>query len=138
MEAPSVATLRRMSNQRRRDTEPEMLVHRALHANGLRYRVGVPVPGRPRRTIDVAFPRIRMAVFVDGCFWHGCPAHRTWPKTNADWWLQKIDANRRRDNETDQLLSDRGWRVIRIWEHDIEGGVRAVLAEVGNLQRGAA
>ncbi len=115
-----------------------MLVRRALHAEGLRYRVGLPVPGRPRRTIDVAFTGIRLAVFVDGCFWHGCPTHRTWPKTNADWWLQKIDANRSRDAETDRILSECGWRVIRVWEHDIPGGVRTVLAEFRNSHRGAA
>ena len=115
-----------------------MLVRRALHAEGLRYRVGLPVPGRPRRTIDVAFTGIRLAVFVDGCFWHGCPTHRTWPKTNADWWLQKIDANRSRDAETDQILSECGWRVIRVWEHDIPGGVQTVVAEFRNSHRGAA
>lgn len=138
MDVSSVATSRRMSQQRRRDTEPEMLIRRALHAAGLRYRVGLPVPGRPRRTIDIAFTGIRLAVFVDGCFWHGCPIHRTWPKTNADWWLQKIDANRSRDAETDRILSECGWRVIRVWEHDIPGGVQTVLVEFRNRHRGAA
>jgi DNA mismatch endonuclease (patch repair protein) len=115
-----------------------MLMRRALHAAGLRYRVGLPVPGRPRRTIDIAFPGIRLAVFVDGCFWHGCPTHRTWPKTNAEWWLHKIDTNRSRDAETDQILSDHGWRVIRVWEHGVPDGVQTIVAEFRNLHRGAA
>jgi DNA mismatch endonuclease (patch repair protein) len=106
-----------MSRQRRRDTSPELALRRALHARGLRYRVELPVPGAARRTIDIAFTRARLAVFVDGCFWHACPEHGTEPAVNADWWARKLAANRARDTATDQLLEEAGWRVIRVWEH---------------------
>lgn len=109
----------RMSRQRRRDTAPELVLRRSLHACGYRYRVTYPVPGMARRTIDIAFTRQRTAVFVDGCFWHGCPVHGTSPIANADWWCAKIDRNRRRDGETTMHLQNLGWRVIRVWEHDL-------------------
>lgn len=112
----------RMSRQRRRDTAPELLLRRALHATGYRYRVTYPVPGMARRTIDVAFTRQRKAVFVDGCFWHGCPVHGTSPTANADVWCAKIDRNRGRDGETTMHLQDLGWRVLRVWEHDLGPG----------------
>lgn len=116
---PSSASISgRMQRQRRKDTEPELAVRRALHRAGLRYRVGLPVSGLPRRTIDIAFTRIKLAVFVDGCFWHGCPQHATWPKSNAAWWEAKILKNRERDGETTRQLEDAGWTVIRIWEHE--------------------
>jgi len=76
------------------------------------------VPGLPRRTIDIAFPRLHVAVFVDGCYWHGCPEHGTAPVSNADWWAAKLEGNRRRDRETDQCLRDSGWLSVRIWEHE--------------------
>jgi DNA mismatch endonuclease, patch repair protein len=106
-----------MRRQRRADTKPERELRKALHGAGLRYRVGYKLPGT-RRSVDVAFPRERVAVFVDGCFWHGCPQHATWPKANADWWRQKIDANRQRDRDTDRRLSAEGWCVVRVWEHE--------------------
>jgi DNA mismatch endonuclease (patch repair protein) len=71
-----------------------------------------------RRRADLTFVRARVAVFVDGCFWHGCPRHVTWPKANADWWRAKIDANRRRDADTTRRLRVAGWRVVRVWEHE--------------------
>ncbi|MEU8089305.1 very short patch repair endonuclease [Micromonospora chalcea] len=108
----------RMQRQRRKDTEPELALRRALHREGLRYRVGLPVTGLPRRTIDIAFTRVKLAVFVDGCFWHGCPQHATWPKANAAWWEAKILKNRERDRETTRQLEGAGWTVIRIWEHE--------------------
>lgn len=120
--ASSAAASERMSRQRRRDTAPELLLRRSLHASGYRYRVAYPVPGMRRRTIDVAFTRQRSAVFVDGCFWHGCPVHGTSPTANADWWCAKIDRNRGRDGETTMHLRGVGWRVIRIWEHDLQPG----------------
>ncbi|MDO8150201.1 very short patch repair endonuclease [Isoptericola sp. b408] len=107
-----------MSTARRRDTAPEMALRRELHARGLRYRVGFPVPGQRRRTIDVAFTRARVAVFVDGCFWHGCPEHGNAPRSNAEWWRTKLAANMDRDRDTDRLLDESGWRVVRIWEHE--------------------
>ena len=106
-----------MSRARRRDTGPELLLRRALHARGLRYRVAFPIPGQRRRTIDIAFTRAKVAVFVDGCFWHGCPEHGTRPRANEGWWAKKLDANTARDRDTDRLLADRGWTVLRIREH---------------------
>lgn len=108
----------RMSRQRTRDTEPEMALRRELHGRGMRYRVEYPVPGNRRRSIDIAFVGIRLAVFVDGCFWHGCPRHGTWPMTNAEWWENKIKMNRARDADTDRLLRDHSWEPLRLWEHE--------------------
>lgn len=89
-----------------------------MHSAGYRYRVAYPVPGRPRRSIDVAFPRRKVAVLVDGCFWHGCPDHGTRPRANASWWNQKVETNRARDRDTDEALSEAGWQVVRVWEHE--------------------
>jgi DNA mismatch endonuclease (patch repair protein) len=107
-----------MSEQQQRDTAPEMRLRRALHACGERYRVGYPVPGMSRCTIDVAFPGRRVAVFVDGCFWHRCPEHRTSPKANSTWWDSKLDANQARDERVSDALASAGWTVIRVWEHE--------------------
>ena len=109
----------RMARQRTRDTGPELALRRDLHRRGMRYRVGYPVPGNPRRSIDIAFVGIRLAVFVDGCFWHGCPTHGTWPATNPQWWRDKIEANRARDADTDRLLGEHGWVSLRLWEHEV-------------------
>lgn len=107
-----------MSRQHTRDTSPEVMLRRILHSDGLRYRVGFRVPGRPRRTIDIAFPRMRLAVFVDGCFWHACPEHASWPKSNAPWWRDKLARNVARDRDTDAVLELAGWQVLRVWEHE--------------------
>lgn len=107
----------RMSAAKRRDTAPEMLLRRELHRRGRRFRVVMKVPGNNRRTIDIAFPRQQLAVFVDGCFWHGCPEHGTQPSANAQWWSTKLAANRARDEDTNLLLRTAGWRVLRVWEH---------------------
>lgn len=107
-----------MSRQARKDTGPELAVRRLLHRSGLRYRVNVPVPGMPRRTMDISFSRARVAVFLDGCFWHGCPQHATSPKANAEWWRTKLDRNMARDRETDEHLAGQGWTVLRFWEHE--------------------
>ncbi|MDO3682799.1 very short patch repair endonuclease [Micromonospora sp. C28ISP2-4] len=120
----------RMQRQRRKDTEPELALRRELHRAGLRYRIGLPVVGSPRRTIDIAFTRIKLAVFVDGCFWHGCPQHATWPKANAAWWEAKILKNRERDRETSRRLEQAGWTVIRIWEHEPAGSAASRLVGV--------
>lgn len=114
----SPALSARMSTAKRRDTAPEMLLRRELHRRSLRYRVVTKVPGNNRRTIDIAFPRQRLAVFVDGCFWHSCPEHGTQPSTNSGWWTTKLKANRDRDADTDRLLAEAGWQVLRIWEHE--------------------
>jgi DNA mismatch endonuclease (patch repair protein) len=119
----SKAVSARMSKQKRRDTEPELQLRRALHAQGLRFRVCQKVPGYPRRTIDIAFTRRRVAVFVDGCFWHACPEHATWPIASQDWWARKLRANVERDRETDAALEAQGWLVVRVWEHEALGSV---------------
>ena len=115
---PDSALSRKMSVLARRDTKPEMLLRRELHARGLRYRLQVKVPGNNRRTIDIAFTRTRLAVFVDGCFWHGCPEHHHRPRANSDWWRWKLDNNIARDRDTNRLLHEAGWLVVRIWEHE--------------------
>ncbi len=114
--SPEVA--RRMSRLRRRDNGPEMAVRRLLHARGMRYRVCYRIPGQRRRTIDIAFPRARVAVYIDGCFWHGCPEHRHIPKSNAEWWTAKIRMNRARDTAATVQLETLGWTVLRFWEHE--------------------
>ena len=107
-----------MSTLARRDTAPETALRRELHERGLRYRVQTKVPGNNRRTIDIAFTRARLAVYVDGCFWHGCPEHHTRPRANSKWWEWKIERNQARDADTDRQLEDAGWSVLRAWEHE--------------------
>ncbi len=115
-----------MSRQRSRDTDVEVALRKLLHASGLRYRVHRrPVKG-VRREADIVFGPARVAVFVDGCFWHGCPEHATWPKNNAEFWRTKIEGNRTRDRDTDTRLADAGWLAVRVWEHEspVEAAVR--------------
>jgi DNA mismatch endonuclease (patch repair protein) len=107
-----------MAQTGRRDTKPEIQIRRLLHARGLRYRVDQPVLAGVRRRADLVFRTARVVVFVDGCFWHGCPEHATWPKNNAEFWREKIETNQRRDRDTDQRLADAGWRVAHVWEHE--------------------
>ncbi|WP_256461110.1 very short patch repair endonuclease [Blastococcus sp. PRF04-17] len=107
-----------MSRQARVGTLPEMALRRLLHARGLRYRVNWPVPDFRRRTIDLAFTRARVAVYVHGCFWHGCPQHGTSPQANSAWWQRKLDRNRERDQSTRQHLERLGWVTVEIWEHE--------------------
>jgi DNA mismatch endonuclease (patch repair protein) len=119
---PGVPETRRkiMKANRRRDSGPERALRSAMHRAGLRFRVDFPIrtPGsRPVRP-DVVFPARRIAVFVHGCFWHGCPAHGTWPTTNRVYWKQKIEGNRRRDESTTTALERDGWTVVRVWEHE--------------------
>ncbi len=107
-----------MRANRGRDTGPEMAVRRALHARGLRYRVDHPLPFDRRRRADIAFTRAKVAVFVDGCFWHGCPDHGSTPRTNSAFWSAKIGRNRSRDADTTERLESLGWSVLRFWEHE--------------------
>lgn len=118
-----------MHSQARADTHPEVAVRAALFRRGLRFRKQLPVPGMPRRTIDIAFTRARVAVFVDGCFWHGCPDHGVAPKNNAAWWADKLALNQLRDRNTDDHLERLGWLVIRVWEHQDAGEVADAVAE---------
>jgi DNA mismatch endonuclease (patch repair protein) len=107
-----------MSTHPRRDTIPEMALRRELHHRGLRYFVHRrPVAGI-RREADIVFPRLRLAVFVDGCFWHGCPEHGSIPVRNDWYWKPKLEENRARDRDTNVRLEYAGWTVLRFWEHD--------------------
>ena len=119
-----------MSVARRKDTKPELDLRRILHARGMRYRVVHPVPGRPRRSIDVAFTRAKVAVFVDGCFWHACPVHRTQPRANSVWWKEKLARNVERDRETDEHLTVLGWTVLRFWEHEDMANAAGVVERI--------
>jgi DNA mismatch endonuclease (patch repair protein) len=107
-----------MQANRSRDTAAELALRSELHRRGLRYRVDRQVLKGLRRRADMVFPRQQIAVFVDGCFWHGCPDHGTWPKNNAAWWRSKIEANRVRDADTDARLMEAGWLPVRVWEHE--------------------
>lgn len=107
-----------MQRQRRRDTAPEVALRRELHRLGLRFRVDQQVLPAFRRRADVAFASAKVAVFVDGCFWHRCPEHATDPKSNRAWWANKLRHNVARDRDTDRALEAAGWLSIRIWEHE--------------------
>lgn len=107
-----------MRRAKRRDTAPELVLRRELHRRGLRYRVDQPLPEMPRRRADLWFGPSRVAVFVDGCFWHGCPEHSTVPRANRQWWIEKIRSNVERDRDTDDHLARLGVLVLRFWEHD--------------------
>jgi len=114
----SQKTSDRLGRMPRRDTLPELALRRELHHRGLRYRVDVaPLKGLRRRA-DVVFTRHRLAVFVDGCFWHRCPVHGTAPRNNGEWWRAKLDRNVERDRDTDAALTAAGWAVVRVWEHE--------------------
>jgi DNA mismatch endonuclease (patch repair protein) len=117
--AASETSRRKMVAQRRKDTEPELAIRRALHARGLRYFVHRrPLPGL-RREADIVFPRARVAVFVDGCFWHGCPDHGSKRSGTNEWyWPEKIERNRARDADTTDRLAAAGWMSVRVWEHE--------------------
>lgn len=108
-----------MKANRRRDTKPELALRRLLHAAGYRYRVDyrIDLPGGSRVRPDIVFTKRKVAVFVDGCFWHGCPEHGVAPKTNQAYWGPKLERNIERDRRTGEHLEAAGWRVIRIWEH---------------------
>lgn len=116
--ASSPAALRRMKAARQRDTAPELAVRSELHRRGLRFYVDRAPIASLRRRADIVFPRRRVAVYIDGCFWHGCSEHGTWPKANAAWWRAKIEANRTRDRDTDRRLAEAGWTSVRAWEHE--------------------
>lgn len=117
--APSPARSRNMAAVKRSNTKPEIVLRHALHAVGLRYRKDYPLRlGRKLIRPDIAFTRSRVAVFIDGCFWHRCPQHGEVPATNISFWSAKLEANAARDREQDRLLGEAGWLVVRIWEHE--------------------
>jgi DNA mismatch endonuclease, patch repair protein len=114
----SAQVSRQMANVARRDTRPELELRRVLHARGLRYRVDVAPEPFLRGRADILFRRARVAVYVDGCFWHSCPEHGVLPKGNRDWWRAKLEATVSRDRATEEALNERGWTVVRVWEHE--------------------
>jgi DNA mismatch endonuclease, patch repair protein len=114
----SEAALNRMKAGKPRDTAPEKALRSELHKSGLRYRVDVRPIEKLNRRADIVFRSAKVAVFVDGCFWHGCPKHGTQAKANAGFWKNKIKQNQIRDEDTNKRLKKAGWRVIRVWEHE--------------------
>lgn len=115
--SPNVS--RRMRRNPRRNTKPEVDLRAALHRRGLRFRKDLPIRanGRVVRP-DVVFTRARLAVFIDGCFWHACPIHGNEPRANTDYWQPKLARNVARDRAVNEALSQAGWRVLRAWEHE--------------------
>ncbi|MGY4901305.1 very short patch repair endonuclease [Streptomyces sp. 900116325] len=134
--ASSAARRRNMQAIRSRDTKPERLIRRLVHANGLRYRVAAqPLPGL-RRTADMVFRPAKVAVFIDGCYWHGCPVHYVPPRTNPGYWSDKVARNMARDRDTDQRLAEAGWLVLRFWEHqDSDACALAIIDTVRERRR---
>jgi DNA mismatch endonuclease (patch repair protein) len=116
--ASSAGNRKSMLGNRNRDTSPELALRSLVHAAGLRYRVAAKPLPKMRRTADLVFRPSRVAVFVDGCYWHGCPQHFVLPKTNPDYWREKIGRNMARDSETDERLKAEGWLALRFWEHE--------------------
>ncbi|MBK9145176.1 MAG: very short patch repair endonuclease [Candidatus Melainabacteria bacterium] len=104
-----------MKRVKSKDSKAEKALRSALHKKGLRYRIHSRIEGV---TVDIVFVRSRLAVMVDGCFWHGCPLHATFPKTNEAYWLPKLAENKERDSRQTKKLADAGWTVIRAWEHE--------------------
>jgi DNA mismatch endonuclease, patch repair protein len=134
--ASSPVVRKRMQAIRATDTKPELAVRRLVHAMGLRYRTHIRPEPRLNRRADLVFTRARVAVFVDGCFWHGCPEHgRRRFGVNGWYWPAKIDRNVRRDAETTRLLTEAGWRVVRFWEHEDPVDVAAAVAEEVRIAR---
>ncbi|MFI9160002.1 very short patch repair endonuclease [Kitasatospora aureofaciens] len=133
--ASSAANRRSMLGNRNRDTSPERALRSLIHAAGLRYRVAAKPLPEMRRTADLVFRPSRVAVFVDGCFWHGCPKHFVPPKTNPDYWREKIGRNVQRDRDTDERLKAAGWLVLRFWEHDPAEASSAVVCGAVNSRR---
>jgi DNA mismatch endonuclease (patch repair protein) len=129
--ASNDGTRRSMLGNTSRDTKPELAVRRLLHAGGLRYRVDFRPIKEVRGRADIVFTRRRIAVFIDGCFWHVCPIHATAPKANAEYWTPKLARNVERDAETTAKLEAAGWTVLRYWEHesptDVAASIEAAL-----------
>ncbi|MGO4690594.1 very short patch repair endonuclease [Glaciibacter sp. 2TAF33] len=135
--ASSEGVRKTMQANRGRDTGPELAVRRILHKDGFRYWVNrAPLGGR--RTADIVFPRQRVAVYIDGCFWHGCPHHYVAPKSNVAFWLDKVGRNRERDAETTSTLTSAGWIVLRVWEHESPTSIAAIVEAAVIDQRGRA
>ncbi|MYX76262.1 very short patch repair endonuclease [Streptomyces sp. SID3915] len=134
--ASSAARRRNMQAIRSRDTKPEQVIRRLVHANGLRYRVAAkPLPDL-RRTADLVFRPAKVAVFIDGCYWHGCPEHYVPPKTNSGYWSDKVARNMARDHDTNSRLKEAGWTVLRFWEHEPPLTCAAAITSTVRRKRG--
>lgn len=116
-----------MSRVKSKDSKAELTLRSALHAAGLRFRLHRRIEGTK---VDIVFPSPRVAVMVDGCFWHGCPKHATYPKSNQEYWLPKLAENKDRDKRQSACLRNAGWRLIRIWEHDCLPPTPRVVARI--------
>jgi DNA mismatch endonuclease (patch repair protein) len=127
----------RMQATGRRDTPCELAIRSAVHHLGLRFRVDWQLPGCRRRA-DMAFIQPKVAVMIDGCFWHSCPLHSTMPQANRAWWRAKLSANVRRDKDTDHRLAQLGWSVLRFWEHEDPGKAANRIARVVRLRQSRA
>ncbi|MFF2526059.1 very short patch repair endonuclease [Streptomyces liangshanensis] len=134
--ASSAAIRRNMQAIKSRDTKPERLVRRLVHAQGLRYRVAARPLADLRRTADMVFRPAKVAVFIDGCYWHGCPEHYVSPKTNTGYWSGKVAGNIARDRDTDRRLDEAGWTVLRFWEHESADECALRIANTVNDRRG--
>lgn len=123
-----------MRANKRENTKPEVLLRSILHRRGLRFRKHLAIQGQGARVRpDIVFTRNRLAVFVDGCFWHGCPEHGTQPKHNAGYWVPKLRRNAERDRKVNDALRAEGWRVLRFWEHTSpEDAAVVVIATLGD------
>ena len=122
----------RMARQKRTGTRPELILRSELHSRGLRFRVNRrQLPGTP----DIVFGPAKVAVFVDGCFWHSCPDHGVLPKNNREWWRTKLRANRERDLRKNQELEELGWLVIHVWEHEKVGPAADGIESLVNRRR---
>lgn len=124
-----------MRSNKGRDTSPELALRRRVHRLGLRYRVNERPIASLRRTADLVFPRWKLVVFVDGCFWHSCPDHGSLPAARHEWWAAKLERTVERDRETSEALRGAGWTVLRIWEHeDADEAALRVLAALETIR----
>lgn len=116
-----------MRRVKQKNSGAEVALRSALHGEGLRFRLHRRVEGI---AVDIVFPGPKVVVLVDGCFWHGCPTHATYPKSNASYWLPKLEENKRRDGRQTRLLEQAGWTVVRVWEHDCIPVDKTVVARI--------
>ncbi|EJZ17298.1 very short patch repair endonuclease [Rhizobium sp. Pop5] len=130
------AVRRRMQRTARRDNPFERTIRSQLYARGLRYRIHYPIPGMKRTTCDFAFPGLKIAVFLDGCFWHGCEVHPPSVKKNTDFWMAKVERNRARDERATAHLTDLGWTALRFWEHENVATIVEKIAATVKARRG--
>jgi DNA mismatch endonuclease (patch repair protein) len=127
-----------MRGNRKADTKPELALRSALHRRGLRFRVGVQIVAGGLRVVpDIVFTRARAAIFVDGCFWHGCAVHGVLPTSNVDYWGPKLAKNTERDHRVDAALAEAGWEVIRVWEHQVQVDLSGAAIAIASVVRSA-